>query len=218
MKKKNFKLIAVIAAILLSLSLFSMTASAEDIDSGTENTEISDTGTTEPESATDEAAEAEPGIFTSLFTYFEENSEKIFSALSFIGSLFIMITYKSGLLPLVERGISSLAGGVKKIGERAEELGGENSALSEALKEKLDRTEELLERMQNSLKEVDSRLEKSEADSASREHVSTVLMAEIDMLYEIFMAASLPQYLKERVGERVSEMKRALAEKEENEA
>ena len=45
-----------------------------------------------------------------------------------------------------------------------------------------------------------------------------VLKAEIDMLYEIFMAASLPQYLKERVGERVAEMKHALTEGEENEA
>ena len=46
---------------------------------------------------------------------------------------------------------------------------------------------------------------------------NSVLYAEIDMLYEIFMAASLPQYLKDNVGEKVRVMKAKLNSEAKNE-
>ena len=38
--------------------------------------------------------------------------------------------------------------------------------------------------------------------------------AQIDMLYEIFMSSALPQYAKDRVGEKVAEMKAQLTDGE----
>jgi hypothetical protein len=42
--------------------------------------------------------------------------------------------------------------------------------------------------------------------------MKTIMSAQVDMLYNIFMSSSLPQYSKDAVGERISEMKAALAE------
>jgi hypothetical protein len=44
------------------------------------------------------------------------------------------------------------------------------------------------------------------------EQIKTVLTAEIDMLYEVFMSAALPQYEKDRIGEKISLMKKTLSE------
>jgi hypothetical protein len=43
------------------------------------------------------------------------------------------------------------------------------------------------------------------------------LLAEIDMLYEIFINSSLPQYSKDTVSERIVKMKKSLCHGDEDE-
>ena len=42
------------------------------------------------------------------------------------------------------------------------------------------------------------------------------MKAQVDMLYEIFMSSSLPQYQKDSVGEKISSMRKSLSEDGEN--
>ena len=216
--KRKLKAFTLAALTVLIFSVFVLGISAEEGNPIEKATEISDTGTVQSDSATGSTEEKKENIFTSAFAFFEENISEIFSLLSFFGSMFIMITYKSGLLPFVENGIGAIAGGVKKMSERAQDIGKEADAFGEGVKKKLEDTEALLLKMQKCVSDLDTRLSCADEEIASREKFEAVLKAEIDMLYEIFMAASLPQYLKERVGERVAEMKHALTEGEENEA
>jgi hypothetical protein len=216
--KRKLKAFTFALLCVLIFSVFALGIYADDGDFADAEAEISDTGMGEGDSAPSGAEGGEDNIFASVFAFFEANATEIFSLLSFFGSLFIMITYKSGLLPFVENGIGAIAGGVKKMSERAQDIGKEADAFGEGVKKKLEDTEALLLKMQECVSDLDARLRSADEDSAARERLEAVLHTEIDMLYEIFMAAALPQYLKERVGERVAEMKHALAEAPENEA
>lgn len=154
----------------------------------------------------------EENIFSSAFGFLEENSARILSALSFIASLITVIAYKSGLLPYVESGIKALSAGVKALGERADSIEASTGSLGESVGEKLLAAEALLGRIESTVSTLGERLDAIEKEGERTDSFKSVLLGEIDMLYDIFMAASIPQYLKESVGERVNDMKRQLAE------
>ena len=59
---------------------------------------------------------------------------------------------------------------------------------------------------------VNARLDALEDERDERKKLTAVLSAEVDMLYEIFMSAALPQYLKDSVGERIAKMKAEILE------
>ena len=157
------------------------------------------------------------GFFTALFSAFEENLSQILSALAFIGSLIIMLCYKRGLLPLLTDGLSAITATVKKLGEKTSELNTESAAVTEKINGRLKDAEKLLLTMETSLTSLNSRLDKLDGEREDKRKLYTVLMAEVDMLYEIFNSAALPQYLKDRVGERISDMKAEISEIERNE-
>lgn len=168
--------------------------------------EKADTGSDITESGEDE------NVFTSVFTFLEENSARILSALSFVASIITVIAYKSGLLPYVEGGIKALSAGVKTIGEKADSIEASTGSLGECVGEKLLAAEALLGRIESTVSTLGERLDAIEKEGQRHDSFKSVLLGEIDMLYDIFMAASIPQYLKESVGERVGAMKRQLAE------
>lgn len=164
------------------------------------------------------SASATGGIETDRSNVFEEiydtaisHSDTILSALAFIGSLVLAIAYRKGMLPL-------LRGGIGKIGEEIGRLKSSAEAFYEGNEKKLGRAYESIERAEGLFSSLSDRLavleEELAAQSADRAHYSEmriVMGAQIDMLYEIFMASSLPAYQKESVGEKICEMKRALA-------
>jgi hypothetical protein len=171
-----------------------------------EGEEKVDTGATVTEDKEEE------NLFSQTFGFLEENSARIFSALSFIASLITVIAYRSGLLPYVESGIKTLSAGVKALGERADSIEASTGSLGESVGEKLLAAEALLARIESTVSTLGERLDAIEKEGRRTDSFKSVLLGEIDMLYDIFMAASIPQYLKESVGERVGAMKRQLAE------
>lgn len=216
--KKNLKVIFIISIITLIISLFTVCVSAEEVASDTENVEISDMGADSTEETVPDKEPESEGVFPSLYALFEENIAEIFSILSFCGTAIVMLTYKKGLLPLIGQGLAALTTGVKSLGENAAKIKNETGVHNGELKERLQETEQLLLGMENAISQLEEKLKLSENDAKSKQRYECVLNAQIDMLYEVFMAASLPQYLKERVGERVSEMKHALEDGKNDEA
>lgn len=142
-------------------------------------------------------------IFDQIYASAEENADKIFAGLAFIGTLVVSIGYKSGLLPLLRDALSKLKqsiDGVKADGE-----------ISKALSE--NRMTEILE----AIKLSNNRLEYIEADlieyqnlKDERVKLKTILEGQIDMLYAIFMSSALPQYQKDEIGERIKLMREVL--------
>ena len=131
-------------------------------------------------------------VFDLLYEGISKNLSEILSALAFIASIILMFCYKKGFLPLVTEGIKALASGVKNIGEKTESLNVGTEALTEKIKQRLDTAEDVLTKMSKTLETLEEKIGSEEENKNQRAELKTVLSAEIDMLYEIFMAASLP--------------------------
>lgn len=201
--KKTTRILIIALMAIISIA-FSTTAYAYS-ENGDSN-EI----TTEVAINEDAGENSEPTFFESLFSAFEANASEVLSALAFVGSLIIMLCYKKGLLPIVNDGLKALKSGIKAVNEKSESFNEHAIGLCDSIDARLERAEKLTEAILKSTESVEEQIDLIEKRSNDNEKLKIILTAQIDMLYEIFMSASLPQYLKESVGEKISEMKSEL--------
>ena len=148
--------------------------------------------------------------FESLYYELCEHSDKIFSALAFIGSLLLIFTYRRGMLPILKGGISSLSTTVATLKDEAKKSGELSESEIKSATEKLAKAENLLNVLTERLTKLDEELEDARAREKNSEDLKIIMRHQIDMLYEIFMSSSLPLYQKEAVGEKISIMKEQL--------
>ena len=156
-------------------------------------------------------AEANRTVFTVLYEKALEHSGEILSALAFLGSLIIALTYKKGLLPLMKGALGALGSAVSSLGKEAEDSLKRGSDAIEEIGARLGSAEELIVGLCESFDSLCKRLSASEEYAAEGERAHLIIEAQVDMLYEIFMTSSLPQYTKDQVGERIADMRRSLA-------
>ena len=135
---------------------------------------------------------------------------EILSFAAFIGSLICAIIYKSGLLPMVDRGLVSLKNVTQKIKESTDRAEYESRESLDNITAKILTLEGALDGIQTALLSLNERLEALSDKEAHQAKIDTLLMGELDMLYDIFMSSALPEYEKARVGERVSKLKKEL--------
>jgi hypothetical protein len=200
-------------------SLFSLTAFAADTESITdENTHVEEnlTGDTNqtpaPTPIAPSDSEVTPeSIFALAYERLCAYSTEIFSAFTLICSVVIVFFYKKGLTPMLKSGIGALSATVKSIVDKSDKQSEALNAFSEEVDRKITDVSALFEKASLSLDALAIKLESAEAAQRSSEVLKSVLTAEVEMLYEIFMSASLPQYEKDRIGERVAAMKAALS-------
>ena len=211
MKKIIFTILTVAALTLcLSVTAFASEAGAEVEESAT----VTDS-TASAEQATDveaapeqEAAPANP--FAEVFDAVLVHADKILSALAFIGSLILAFTYKKGLLPSLSRILGSIGASVKEVSEKAGSSAASNESALTEISSRVGEIGSLFERMSERVDTLSRALEQEKADAQSNAAIQTVMTAQVDMLYDIFMTSSLPQYAKDAVGERIAEMKSNL--------
>ena len=153
-------------------------------------------------------------VFTAIYEAAGEYAGEILSALAFIGSIIIMICYKSGLLPIVKEGLLALMSGVKSLGEHSGNIASYTEAMKDEIAKECLRTEELLRGMENALSTIEKKLGDEAARTSEIAAMKSALICEVNMISEVFMAAALPQYLKDKVGETARNMKATLGEGE----
>ena len=188
--------------------------------SGTENGNESNT-----EGENVSAGEGENGgknefatIFDTVYNALIENSDKIFSLLSFVASIIIALLYKKRLLPTVEGSFNTVASALTSFKSDTEkEITAQTGSLS-AVSTRLRETENVLMSLTDELSRISDELGEGRLDQKEREKMKSVLLLEVDMLYDVFMQSSLPEYQKQSVREKVASMKRALSEDCNNEA
>ncbi len=196
MKRKNEKLTKIIitlACVAALLVAFCIGASAE-----------------EAEIITDGAQAVEENVFAEIYAVIKANADKIFSALAFIGTLIVGAMYKSGLLPLLSDALGKFKGtleGIKSENERYESLTG--AKLSE-MGVSIKNIEKSVEDTGSQIARIESELSVYEKALAERESMKIILSGQIDMLYSIFMASSLPQFEKEEIGNKIARMREEL--------
>lgn len=158
------------------------------------------------------AAPEEPGqegVFEAVYSAVTENSEKILSLLAFIGTVVIAAIYKKGLLPGIRRVSGMVGEAIKGLKEENEKLSLEAKGQSEVIESLRGTTDDLCKRIETLTDGLSLTKQISE-----QKKLSVLLNAEIDMLREIFLSSSLPQYRKEAVEARIKEMKERLNDEE----
>lgn len=194
------KILTFLAVLCLSFAIFSVTAFANESEAISQESDAS-------ESTYETARES---IFDEIYGAVMANADKILSAMAFCGTLIVGFAYKRGLLPLLGKAMNAISKSVDGIKED-----GIRSAQS---------TEERLTDIDASIKEIRESSAVTEASiSDIEEHISrydeamaqysamkTVMSAQTDMLYAVFMSSALPQYQKEEIGERIAEMRKEL--------
>jgi len=177
-------------------------ASADGFDAiNSADTENPDTGTAD-------------NAFDSAFAVITEHSTEIFSALAFFGSMLVALVYKKGLSPLLSRAVDKIGGEIEKVKNDSDKV-------SEEQTQAICRIEEKNSIMNDRLTELSDRIERLSSGICSEEELLdtakravVVISSQIDMLYDVFMSSSLPQYQKELMGEKVLRMKEELSANE----
>lgn len=154
--------------------------------------------------------EREASFYELIYSAVSENSEKIMSALAAIASLVLAFTYKKGLLPTLKSAIDKLCDAVAKIknesalqSEKAQSLIGDAADRLNAAKTAMDDITERLDALERELSE-------SLETKDEKEKFRLILLAQTEMLYDIFMSSALPQYQKDIVGEKTAKIKEQI--------
>ena len=205
----------IIAGILLTFIFtfsFAICASAD----GTPVTDGGEALDTSDGSITEKAEDKANGdnFFVAVYSAFSDYVPEILSALAFIGSLVLAFFYKKGLLPVVKASLTGLTGIVRDVKLKAEENETISRELSNTLKERLAAAEGVLGGLRDKFTELEAALSCAEERSLDREKMTLIMTTQIELLYDIFMSSSIPQFQKEIVGESVAKMKEALKDDE----
>lgn len=201
MKKRLKFIIALSAAVILLFSLSVGALASED--TALENTES--------EIADSESVYESENFFAVAFEVIKSHSVEIFSAMAFLGALLTAICYKRGLIPLLSKKLALLAEALKKIST-------ENSASLERADAQSSETKEKIAALENSIElfadEISALAESLGSACELRregEVQKKLLLAEIEMLKDIFTASALPEYQKEAICEKVKKIKEEIS-------
>lgn len=164
------------------------------------------------EAATEsEGNQSEGNLFEDIYVAVGESSAEILSVLAFVGSLIVAFAYKKGLLPTVKNGIGAIGNAVVQLKDATDGYSKHQDELISRLSERLDAAEEILVGFAGTIDEVIKKTEDGSDAAEDRANMKALMSAQIDMLYDIFMTSSLPQYQKDAVSQRIREMKEVSA-------
>jgi hypothetical protein len=172
-----------------------------------------------PDASIDTAEPSQEQTFSDLVVEsFQKYIGEIFCALTFLGSLLTTFLYKKGLLPALGEGINKIYSVVVKTGEKASEAQKEYSELLDAFIEKalpiLERAKELSGYAEQLKEESLALKDELEREKQQRQILSKILTGQIDMLYGVFVSASLPEYQKEQLGAQYNRLRALITEGE----
>lgn len=209
--KKN-RIIAVILLIAVFLAAFSVVSLAADEDTADtiDTPEVSTD--TEIDQKTDEGEGSidTENVFETLFIKVKNHAGEICSALALIASLILAYCYKCGLMPIIQNALSAISNVLSGIEKGADESNRASAEAISALKDRLERAEELIEKLGENMDTLVEDLRVRTLEAKGSEDTRVILSAQVDMLYDIFMTSALPQYQKDTVGERIAAMRGAL--------
>ncbi len=145
-------------------------------------------------------------IYESAVMYASE----ILSLMSFIGTVIISYFYRRGLLPSVKGVLGNVSSSVIKLKETSDKEIECRKEENTKIESRLDNFDTTLKKQSELITSLESRLISEEDIYRQRERSNLILSSQIDMLYDIFMSSSLPQYQKEAMGERINKMRKEL--------
>ena len=155
--------------------------------------------------------------FTEIYEAAINNADKILSGLAFISSIALVFFYKRGLLPVLSKVLSAIKNSAGDFEEMAKEGVLKTEESLNFLLDKFAFFENTVNGVSETLEKLQETLRENDEEANNGKALKTVMLSQVDMLYDIFMQSSLPQYSKDAVGERVAKMKALLSDGEANE-
>lgn len=152
-------------------------------------------------------------IFEEIYDYIISYLGDIFSLLAFLIGLATALLYKRGLVPGISKVGAAIKASVDNAREKSEKLAADTAVAHGIENEKLDNLGEKLTALSSEIELMKSQLDLTGA-LEERARIQGVLLMEVDLLYAVFTASSLPNYMKEELFKRVKEMKDALLKNE----
>lgn len=149
-------------------------------------------------------------IFEDIYRLLEQNADKIFSILAFIGTIVVGVGYKSGLLPLLRDAISKLKGSIDKVGEVSNTNNRDTGEKITEIGSSIEEISQTLAKNAEEIARIEWQFESYEQVCREREAMRVIMQNQIDMLYAIFISSALPQYQKEEIGTKIAEMREVL--------
>ena len=160
------------------------------------------------------ASEEGGNFFADLYGMAAENADKIFAILSFIGTLVLALAYKKGLMPSLGKTIGSLTDGVRDMATRAEERIGDSERMIGEFAARISEALTAIEALRMQADELSEKLEAIGECKAHTNAATKALLTEVDMLSDLLLASSIPEYRKEAVERRVADIKKELCDNE----
>lgn len=222
--KKSFKFIFITLVLALVLSV-GITASAEG--SLPENEPVTDVqipdSTEEPPEYAEKTEEAPNGEnntarkeeetengFTLAYNLLLDHLSELLSALTLIASLVVGYFYKKGLLPSVKGVLSGINGAVGRLKESSDKEIENRKNDAKKVEDTLASFGKSLEEQGKLISCIEERLISEEEYYKQKEKLNLILTSQVDMLYNIFISSSLPQYQKDAMNEKILAMKKEL--------
>ena len=206
MKKKRFLQLTVL--MLLTFAILACSALVAGATNEAVVEEVADANNSLHKTDTSE----EQNIFSAMYDYAIEYAGEIMCALAFVGSAVIALLYKKGLMPMVKNGLTVIGGAVGSVKSTVEKGEGEAKAQTQRLTQMLEMTGETVELFKDGLDRIEARLDALSTDAQEKRQLRVILEGQTELLYDVFMSSSLPQYKKDEIGERVKKMREIIAE------
>lgn len=155
-------------------------------------------------------SDGEENGFSEAYKVVMSHISEILSLAAFIGSLICAVIYKSGLMPLMNNSLNGLKSIVAKIKESADRAESDNKESIGGIGERIAELEDSISDMSEAFARLSASIEGYDDQRAHQMRLDTILEGELEMLYDIFMTSSLPEYEKARVGERMRKLREVL--------
>lgn len=194
---KATKLIFALVLVAALLCLMPVAVGAETV---AEPQEPTHTEEALPESPKEETAT----IGETLIGLIETYAGELLATITLAVSLFNTYRYQKGLVPMLYRGLKSVAGAAADATESAKETATQTEAelatFMAEMRPLMGRLVALCEGAEAISKEAETLKTRIEEGEVDREVTKRWMRGVADMLYRVFTSANLPQYAKDAIG------------------
>ena len=147
-------------------------------------------------------------VFALMFEEVKAYFGEILCLLTFISSIVVAFAYKKGLLPLVEGGLSAINRALNKIKEKGDESDKELRDNYKNLASRVTEYENTLTDLSNKVGDLTLAVAPFSEELKNNELIEELIVTQTKLLYDVFMASSMPAYQKDRVEAHYKEMMR----------
>ena len=151
-------------------------------------------------------------LFSRIYSAVADNLSEILCALTLVGSIILAFAYKRGLIPLISNAVSAIGKGVGKLQGEAERFNKESGEQICDISARLGAAASAIEGFAKKLTELEGEISQMSKASERYDVILKAVSAEAELLYDIFMSSALPQYQKDAVSKRISEINGTLSE------